>query len=91
MTSYQEIAYTISKNNRGYIYLVSILKASYLIVTCAYCLQFCAVFPVSLVLIKLNKNNDDESDGIIWSLLLTFLIFFGIIAGYFYNKQKYLH
>lgn len=49
MTSYQEIAYTISKGNRGYVYLVSILKATYLIVSCAYSLQFCAVFPLSLI------------------------------------------
>lgn len=49
MTSYQEIAYRVSKNNRGYVYLISTLKTSYLIVTCAYSLQFCAVYPVSLI------------------------------------------
>lgn len=54
MTSYQEIAYTISKGNRGYVYLISILKATYLTVTCAYCLQFCAIYAVSLIQIGWN-------------------------------------
>jgi uncharacterized membrane protein len=36
--SYQEVAYSISKGNRGYIFLISIMKVVYLVVTCAYCL-----------------------------------------------------
>jgi hypothetical protein len=57
MTSYQEIAYRVSKGNRGYVYLISVLKATYLIVTCAYSLQFCAVYPVSLIQIWWDKND----------------------------------
>jgi len=40
--SYQEVAYSISKGNRGYIFLVSLMKVVYLVTTCAYCLQFIA-------------------------------------------------
>lgn len=40
--SYQEVAYWISKGNRGYIFLISLMKVVYLVTTCAYCLQFVA-------------------------------------------------
>ena len=36
--SYQEIGYKISKSNPGYIYIISAIKAIYLVVTCGYCL-----------------------------------------------------
>ncbi len=36
--SYQEVAYWISKGNRGYIFLISLMKVIYLVTTCAYCL-----------------------------------------------------
>lgn len=63
MTSYQEIAYTISKGNRGYVYLVSLLKASYLVVTCAYSLQFCVVYPLSLIQIKWRQPDGSQPDN----------------------------
>ena len=34
--SYQEVAYNISKGNRGYIFLISLMKVIYLVITCAF-------------------------------------------------------
>lgn len=44
--SYQELGYKISKSNPGYIYMISAIKACYLVVTCAYCLQFVTFYPL---------------------------------------------
>ena len=38
--SYQEIAYCISQGNKGYVYLICILKLAFLILTAALCLQY---------------------------------------------------
>ena len=38
LSSYQEVAYWISKGNRGYIFLISIMKVIYLVTACAFCL-----------------------------------------------------
>lgn len=83
MTSYQEIAYRISKSNRGYIYLISILKIAYLTVTCAYSLQFCAVYLTS-ILVPANK-------GAVWAEMALWCAIFGAIAFYFMMHLTSIH
>jgi hypothetical protein len=83
MTSYQEIAYTVSKSNRGYVYLVSLLKATYLVVTCAYSLQFCAVYPLSLI--QINWQEDEAYK--VWLVMFCFLFIFSAVALYFYDRN----
>jgi len=48
--SFQEVAYSISKGNRGYIFLISAMKTAYLVTTAAYCLSFCANYLCSILL-----------------------------------------
>ena len=68
--------------------MISLLKATYLIVTCAYCLQFCAVFPVSLIQIYWCNT---EKPGGIWGLMFVVVLVFSAIAYYFYTKQNQIH
>jgi hypothetical protein len=55
--SYQEIGYKISKSNPGYIYMISAIKAIYLVVTCGYCLQFVTSYPLSLIVMLTTGMN----------------------------------
>ena len=56
--SYQEVAYTISKGNRGYIFLISVMKSVYLIITSAYCFQFIANYLTVLTMHLANYTFD---------------------------------
>ena len=47
--SYQEVAYSISRGNRGYIFLISAMKAIYLAITTSFCLEFCASYLTTLI------------------------------------------
>ena len=38
--SYQEIAYAVSKGNKGYVYLICIMKLFFLTFTAALCLMY---------------------------------------------------
>lgn len=42
--SFQEMAWSTSNGNRGYIFLISAMKVVYLVATSAYCISFCASF-----------------------------------------------
>ena len=83
MTSYQEIAYRISKSNRGYVYLISVLKIAYLTVTCAYSLQFCAVYLTSVLL--------PNTKGGVWAEMLLWCTIFGAIAFYLILRLTSIH
>ena len=47
--SYQEVAYSISRGNRGYIFLISAMKAIYLGITASFCLEFCASYLTTIL------------------------------------------
>ena len=46
--SFQEMAWSTSLGNRGYIFLISAMKVIYLVVTSAYCISFIACFLTGL-------------------------------------------
>ena len=47
--SFQEMAWSTSLGNRGYIFLISAMKVIYLVVTSAYCISFIACFLTGLI------------------------------------------
>ena len=86
---YQEVAYWISKGNRGYIFLISILKLIYLITTCAYCFQYIANYMTSLTVIFMGANTLEAISA--WTIWGVYLAWLSLIAGsmfylYFTNK-----
>lgn len=88
-SNYQEIAYKASKENRGHVYLVSLLKATYLIATCAYSLQFCAVYFVSVVQ-QYWEPVTRQTTGRIWAVMFAFVLVYSAAAYFFYRKQNQL-
>jgi hypothetical protein len=47
--SFQEMAWSTSSGNRGYIFLISAMKVIYLCVTSSYCISFIATFLTGVV------------------------------------------
>jgi len=47
--SFQEMAWSTSSGNRGYIFLISAMKVIYLCVTSSYCISFIATFLTGIV------------------------------------------
>lgn len=47
--SFQEMAWSTSNGNRGYIFLISAMKVIYLVTTSAYCISFVACFFTGIV------------------------------------------
>ena len=74
----------MSNWNRGYIFLVSLLKASYLLVTCAYCLQFCAVYPVSIIQVWWDLR---DQEWLTYMLMVLFVFLFCLVA-YLLQRKK---
>ena len=74
--SYQEVAYSISRGNRGYIFLISAMKAIYLAVTASFCLEFCASYLTTLigVVMELPKSSAEK-----WLIYIGCLIIFSLI------------
>lgn len=70
-------------------YLVSILKASYLIATCAYSLQFCAVYFVSVVQ-QYWSPVSNQTKWHIWGVMFTFVLLYSAAAFFFYRRQETL-
>ncbi len=83
--SYQEVAYSISKGNRGYIFLISLMKVIYLVVTCAYCLQFIANYLTVLVLIPVDPL---PGSWAIWGIYCAWLVFVSAICYAIYIRQE---
>jgi len=81
--SYQEVAYSISKGNRGYIFLISLMKVIYLVITCAYCLQFIANYLTVLVLIKAEPL---PSDPAIYSIYCSWLLLVSAVCYAIYIR-----
>lgn len=83
------MAYWISKGNRGYIFLISILKLVYLITTCAYCFQYIANYMTSLTVIFMGANTVETTTA--WTIWGIYVAWLSLIAGsmfylYFTNK-----
>ena len=74
--SYQEVAYSISRGNRGYIFLISAMKAIYLAITASFCLEFCASYLTTILGVVWNLP---ESSAGRWGVYIACLIFFSII------------
>lgn len=83
--SYQEVAYNISKGNRGYIFLISLMKVIYLVITCAYCLQFIANYLTVLVLMPVDTL---PSSWAIWGIYCGWLCLVSAICYLFYIRQE---
>jgi hypothetical protein len=47
--SFQEMAWSTSNGNRGYIFLISAMKTIYLVATSAYCISFIASYLTALI------------------------------------------
>lgn len=91
LSSYQEVAYWISKGNRGYIFLISIMKVVYLVTCCAYCMQFIANYATVLTEVLLGYCGVDFS-GLsaygIWGIYVGWLTVVGTVAYLFYQRQN---
>jgi len=83
--SYQEVAYSISKGNRGYIFLISLMKVVYLVITCAYCLQFICNYLTVLVLIKVDTL---PSYWAIWGIYCAWLAVVSAVCYAIYIRQE---
>ena len=74
--SYQEVAYSISRGNRGYIFLISAMKAIYLAITASFCLEFCASYLTTIIGAVWQLP---ESSAAKWGVYIACLVFFSIV------------
>ena len=84
--SYQEVAYSISRGNRGYIFLISAMKAIYLGITASFCLEFCASYMTTLIQMMLMTGDKWPPAGI-WGVYVACLFFFGGILLVLFIKS----
>ena len=85
------MAYWISKGNRGYIFLISIMKVVYLVTCCAYCLQFIANYATVLTEVLLGYCGVDfisMKSTDIWAIYIFWLVVIGGVAYFYYRKQN---
>jgi hypothetical protein len=82
--SYQEVAYWISKGNRGYIFLISLMKVVYLVTTCAYCLQFIANYLTVITEVVMTYMGTDVSTINPWAIWAIYIVWLYIISGAIY-------
>jgi hypothetical protein len=89
--SYQEIGYKVSKSNPGYIYMISAIKAIYLVVTCGYCLQFVTSYPLSVIMVLTHGLNDKDAGAGRWLIIaLIYLVLLSLTSSlmlYLYKRQ----
>ena len=88
---YQEVAYWVSKGNRGYIYLISVMKVVYLVTVAGYCLQFVANYLTVLTLIPIVNEEQEvtlSANGV-WGIFCAWLCVLsgGSLAVYLRNKD----
>ena len=77
--SYQEVAYSISRGNRGYIFLISAMKAIYLGITASFCLEFCASYLTTIIQVLFMDENNRWPAGGIWGVYIACLFLFGAL------------
>ena len=75
--SYQEVAYSISRGNRGYIFLISAMKAIYLGITASFCLEFCASYLTTII--QFLFMDEMWPAGGIWGVYIACLFLFGAL------------
>lgn len=71
--SYQEVAYSISRGNRGYIFLISAMKAIYLGITASFCLEFSASYFTTILQMMAGEDNPWTAWGI-WGVYIGCLV-----------------
>ena len=85
--SYQEVAYMISKGNRGYIFLISAAKFFLLSMSTAFALDYIACTIANLIVF----NNYKLESSVIWSIYLAALFITSLamfIIYQFINRKK---
>lgn len=83
------MAYWISKGNRGYIFLISLMKVIYIAIACAYCLQFIANYMTVITEVLLGYAGVDfasMSAWGIWAIYDCWLIACSAFAFLFYKR-----
>mmetsp|Transcript_27469 Transcript_27469/g.19835 ORF Transcript_27469/g.19835 Transcript_27469/m.19835 type:complete len:209 (-) Transcript_27469:1004-1630(-) len=94
--SYQEVAYVISQGNRGYIYLISVMKTMYCVLTAAFCLEYCISYTTILIratyvynLPTNGKGEPADDSGWLWqSYLIYYLLLILFSVGSYYSSKK---
>lgn len=81
LSSYQEVAYWISKGNRGYIFLISLMKVIYLVTACAYCMQFIANYLTVITEVLLGYANVDFAHMSPWGIWAIYVCWLLVISG----------
>ena len=88
--SFQEMAWSTSQGNRGYIFLISAMKVIYLVVTSAYCISFVASFLTGLVGLIFPPDEPFDVTRRNWINYGIYAVFVVILsaAAYFAQKNK---
>ena len=86
--SYQEVAYSISRGNRGYIFLISAMKAIYLGITASFCLEFCASYLTTILQFALMNPDSTWSSAGTWGVYVGCLFIFGIPLFIIFYKSS---
>lgn len=88
--SFQEMAWSTSQGNRGYIFLISAMKVIYLVVTSAYCISFVASFLtglVGLIFPPAEQLDVTRRNWINYGIYAVFVVILSA-AAYFAQKNK---
>lgn len=81
--SFQEMAWSTSSNNRGYIFLISAMKVIYLVITSAYCISFIAIYFTSIVQCLFVRNKTIHP----WWSYVIYAIFILLVTSVAYFVQ----
>jgi hypothetical protein len=84
--SFQEMAWSTSSNNRGYIFLISAMKVIYLVITSAYCISFIACYFTSIIQCLFVRHSTIHA----WWSYVIYAIFILLVsaAAYFVQFKK---
>ena len=85
--SYQEVAYSISRGNRGYIFLISAMKAIYLGITASFCLEFCASYMTTIIQMLFMNPDNRWPAAAIWGVYIACLFIFGAILLFIFLRS----
>ena len=88
--SFQEMAWSTSQGNRGYIFLISAMQVIYLVVTSAYCISFVASFLtglVGLIFPPAEQLDVTRRNWINYGIYAVFVVILSA-AAYFAQKNK---
>ena len=83
--SFQEMAWSTSSNNRGYIFLISAMKVIYLVITSAYCISFIACYFTSIIQCIFVRGPDEYINP--WWSYVIYAIFIVLVTAVAYFVQ----